>query len=83
MGSAAGPVSGQVQSSIDDPRELHDRYRVTKHVEPTFDTVYAAPRMLRRFGVRFNTLTCMNGFNASRPLDVYRFLRRELGSTYL
>ena len=39
--------------------------------------------MLRRFGVPFNTLTCVNRFNASRPLDVYRFLRRELGSTYL
>jgi uncharacterized protein len=38
---------------------------------------------LRRFGVRFNKLTCVNRFNASRPLDVYRFLRRELGSTYL
>ena len=31
----------------------------------------------------FNTLTCVNRYNASRPLDVYRFLRRELGSTYL
>ena len=37
----------------------------------------------RRYGVTFNTLTCVNRFNASRPLDVYRFLRRELGSTYL
>ena len=39
--------------------------------------------MLQRYGVPFNTLTCVNRFNASRPLDVYRFLRRELGSTYL
>jgi uncharacterized protein len=39
--------------------------------------------MLQKHGVRFNTLTCVNRFNASRPLDVYRFLRRELGSTYL
>ena len=31
----------------------------------------------------FNTLTCVNRYNASKPLDVYRFLRRELGSTYL
>jgi uncharacterized protein len=38
---------------------------------------------LKRFGVPFNTLTCVNRFNASRPLDVYRFLRREIGSTYL
>src|SRR5512139_1184598 len=69
--------------SIDGPRELHDKYRMTKRGEPTFDKVYAAATLLRRFGVPFNTLTCVNRFNASRPLDVYRFLRRELGSTYL
>ena len=69
--------------SIDGPREIHDRYRVTNRGAPTFDKVYAAAMLLRRFGVPFNTLTCVNRFNASRPLDVYRFLRRELGSTYL
>ena len=69
--------------SIDGPKEIHDKYRVTKRGAPTFDTVYAAAKMLKRFGVPFNTLTCVNRYNASRPLDVYRFLRRELGSTYL
>jgi uncharacterized protein len=69
--------------SIDGPRELHDKYRVTKHREPTFDKVYAAAQMLRKLAVPFNTLTCVHRYNASRPLDVYRFLRRELGSTYL
>jgi uncharacterized protein len=69
--------------SIDGPREIHDHFRVTKQAEPTFDRVFAAARMLQKHGVRFNTLTCVNRFNASRPLDVYRFLRRELGSTYL
>jgi uncharacterized protein len=56
---------------------------VTKRGAPTFDAVVAAAALLRRFGVRFNTLTCVSRCNASRPLDVYRFLRRELGSTYL
>ena len=69
--------------SIDGPREIHDHYRITKHAEPTFDKVFAAATVLRRHGVRFNTLTCVHRYNASRPLDVYRFLRRELGSTYL
>ena len=69
--------------SIDGPREIHDHFRVSKHAEPTFDKVVAAAQMLRRHGVRYNTLTCVHRFNASRPLDVYRFLRRELGSTYL
>jgi uncharacterized protein len=69
--------------SIDGPRELHDRFRITKGGAPTFDKVVAAARLLRKFGVRFNTLTCVHRFNAKRPLDVYRFLRRELDSTYI
>jgi uncharacterized protein len=69
--------------SIDGPRELHDYYRVNKGGAPTFDKVVAAAKLLRRHGVRFNTLTCVHRINASRPLDVYRFLRRELNSTYI
>lgn len=69
--------------SVDGPRELHDRYRVTKGGEPTFEKVFRAAQLLRRYEVPFNTLTCVHRFNARRPLDVYRFLRRELGSTYL
>jgi uncharacterized protein len=69
--------------SIDGPRELHDQFRVNKGGAPTFDKVMAAANLLRKFDVRFNTLTCVHRFNASRPLDVYRFLRRELGATYI
>ena len=69
--------------SIDGPRELHDRFRVNKGGAPTFDKVMAAAKLLRKFGVRFNTLTCVHRYNASRPLDVYRFLRSELDSTYI
>jgi uncharacterized protein len=69
--------------SIDGPRELHDRFRVNKGGAPTFDKVMAAAKLLRKFGVPFNTLTCVHRLNASRPLDVYRFLRSELDSTYM
>ena len=69
--------------SIDGPRELHDRFRVNKGGAPTFDKVMAAAKLLRKFGVPFNTLTCVHRFNAARPLDVYRFLRRELDAKYI
>lgn len=69
--------------SIDGPRDIHDRYRITKGGQPTFEKVYNAAMLLRRHGVPFNTLTCVHRYNARRPLDVYRFLRRELGATYL
>lgn len=69
--------------SIDGPRKLHDEFRVNKGGAPTFDKVMAAAKLLRKHGVRFNTLTCVHRHNASRPLDVYRFLRSELDSTYI
>jgi uncharacterized protein len=69
--------------SIDGPRDVHDRMRVNKGGAPTFDKVMAAAALLRQAGVPFNTLTCVHRFNASRPLDVYRFLRRELDARYI
>lgn len=69
--------------SIDGPRDIHDHYRVTKGGRPSFDKVFAAAKLLRRYGVPFNTLTCVHRFNGRRPLDVYRFLRQELDSTYI
>jgi len=69
--------------SIDGPKKLHDRYRVAKDGAPTFDQVFRAARLLAKHGIPFNTLTCVHRENARFPLDVYRFLRRELGSTYL
>ncbi len=69
--------------SIDGPRELHDLFRVDKGGRPTFDKVYAAAQLLNKHRVPFNTLTVVNRVNAKRPLDVYRFLRRELGARQL
>ena len=42
--------------SIDGPQELHDRYRVNKGGEPTFDKVFAAGLQLQKHGIPFNTL---------------------------
>ena len=69
--------------SIDGPQELHDGYRVNKGGAPTFNKVMAAAALLKKYEVQFNTLTCVHRLNAARPLDVYRFLRRELDSTYI
>lgn len=69
--------------SIDGPRDVHDAMRPTKRGQPSWDDVMRGAQNLKRHGVPFNTLTCVHRHNARRPLDVYRFLRRELGSTYL
>jgi len=69
--------------SIDGPQEIHDKYRITKGGKPTFEKVFHTAKLFQRHGVPFNTLTCVNRHNARKPLDVYRFLRNEVGSTYL
>jgi uncharacterized protein len=66
--------------SCDGPRELHDRYRVTKGGEATHERVVAAARLLQKHRVPFNALCVVNRDNAKYPVDVYRFLTRDLGA---
>jgi len=69
--------------SIDGPRELHDFYRPTKKGRPTFDKVFAATQLLKKYGIQFSALCTVNRHNASQPLAVYRFLRDEVGASYV
>lgn len=66
--------------SIDGPRDLHDRFRVTKNGKPTFDLVMAAAKLLREADIPFAALCVVNRENALRPREVYRFLADELGT---
>jgi len=66
--------------SLDGPGKLHDRYRVTKGGQPTHAKVMAAARLLQKHEVPFNVLCVVNRENAQFPLDVYRFLTREVGT---
>ena len=67
--------------SVDGPRDIHDEFRFDKKGESSFDKVLNAANLLKRHGIPFNTLTCIHRRNARRPLDIYRFLRGEIGST--
>jgi uncharacterized protein len=69
--------------SLDGPRQLHDVYRVDKGGRPTFDRVMRGVRLLQKHGVEFNVLTTVNRVNADYPLEVYRFLRDETGTTWM
>ena len=68
--------------SIDGPRDLHDRYRVDKGGQPSFDRVIRGLGYLKKHGVEFNTLTVVQKDNSMHPLEVYRFLK-EVGSGFL
>ncbi len=68
--------------SIDGPREVHDRYRVDKGGKPTFDRVMRGLSTLKEHGVDWNALTTVHAANHDRGLEVYRFLRDDLGATF-
>jgi len=66
--------------SIDGPQRLHDRYRLTKNGQPTFDRVMAAAQMLREADIPFAALCVVNRENALHPREVYRFLVDQFGT---
>ena len=69
--------------SLDGPRHLHDVYRRDKQGQPTFDRVMRGLRLLQKHGVEYNILVTVNRINADHPLEVYRFLRDEVGTTWI
>lgn len=69
--------------SIDGPGDLHDDYRVDKGGRPTLDRVLHGIKLLKKHAVDFNVLTCVHAQNASHPLEVYRFLRDEIGARFI
>lgn len=69
--------------SMDGPSELHDFYRVDKGGAGTHHKVLAAARLLQKHRVEFNILTTVHAGNVQHPLEVYRYLRDEVGTQYM
>ncbi len=63
--------------SLDGPKEIHDRYRRDKKGGPTFDSVIRGLKLLQTHKVEYNVLACVARDTATRPLDIYRFLRDQ------
>ena len=69
--------------SIDGPRDIHDAYRVDKGGKATFDRVMKGLDVLKRHAVDWNVLTTVHAVNGDHGRTVYRFLRDELGATFI
>lgn len=69
--------------SLDGPQALHDAYRVDKGGAPTFERVMAGIRLLQKYEVDFNILITVHAANADYPLEIYRFLRDEVGTQFM
>lgn len=69
--------------SLDGTREMNDAYRVDKSGAGTFDRVVNAARLMQKHKVEFNVLTTVHAANADHPLELYRFLRDDLGTKFI
>jgi uncharacterized protein len=69
--------------SLDGPPELHDAFRVDKGGRPTCEQVLAGIQLLRKHQVDFNILACVNSLTATKPVEIYRFLRDEAGAQFI
>ena len=69
--------------SLDGPQELHDKYRVDKGGQASFDRVMMGLEYLKKHQVEFNILTTVHAGNVDHPLDVYRFLRDEVRTQFI
>ena len=68
--------------SLDGPRHIHDKFRVDRGGQPTFDKVMKALKLMKAHQVEFNTLTCITRQNARYAVEIYNFLK-STGSTFL
>lgn len=68
--------------SIDGPRELHDKYRLSRKGTSSFDSVMHGIELLNKFNVEWNILATVNAANADYPVETYNFLK-NLGTPFL
>lgn len=62
--------------SLDGPRELHDRYRLTKGGKPTFEQTIRGYELLQQYRINTDILCVVNAHNVRFPDRVYRFFKQ-------
>jgi uncharacterized protein len=62
--------------SLDGPKELHDKYRLTKGGKPTYEQTMRGYELLRQHGVHTDILCMVNAHNVRYPNEVYRFFKK-------
>ena len=68
--------------SMDGPKELHDRYRITRREKSTHKQVLQSFRLLKHHRVSCDLLCVVHHHNVRQPTAVYRFFK-EIGVEYL
>ncbi|MDF7805871.1 anaerobic sulfatase maturase [Pontiellaceae bacterium B12219] len=68
--------------SLDGPEHIHNRYRKDKGGVGSFERVFQALELLKKWKVEFNTLTCVTRQSPDEAVEIYRFLK-EQGVTFM
>lgn len=61
--------------SLDGPRDMHDRFRLTKNRLPTFEQTMHGYQLLQRYKIPLDILCVVNAHNVLYPLKVYQFFK--------
>lgn len=69
--------------SLDGPQAMHDAYRVDKGGRGSFTQVLQGWERLSEQQVEVNILCAVHAANGDHPLEVYHFLRDELGAAFI
>jgi len=68
--------------SIDGPEEMHNKYRVSKSGNDTFEKVMKGYDLLKKYQINSEILCVVNAFNVNFPLEVYHFFK-SLDTKYI
>jgi uncharacterized protein len=68
--------------SLDGPEEMHNKYRLSKTGEYTFQRVLDGYHLLKKYGITTEILCVVNAFNSQFPKEVYAFFK-SLKTEYL
>jgi uncharacterized protein len=69
--------------SLDGPQRFHDAHRVDKGSQGTFDKVMRGLRLLQKHQVEYNILVTVNRVTGDHPEEIYRFLRDDVGTSWI
>ena len=61
--------------SLDGPQDIHDKYRLTRKGESSFDQTMRGYEMLRDHNVDCDILCVVNAYNVQCPIEVFRFFK--------
>lgn len=68
--------------SLDGPEEIHSIYRISKEGRSSYSSVVRGIDCLKRYNAEINILTLVSQANVHKPLEIYRFLRDDMGCLY-